>query len=161
MSEVPSSSQFCPMPTLSALVHSTGLPIYLQRFMLPDIPSAHTAIVTSNDVPSNCFMYVMDPTSCAWKLRTTLKAEDRILTAPSWLPKNRLFDPEQTQLISLFSRKDLVSSSGGLTWETSKKSNVFHYIVSVRNMRRIAGAYGSQCHWETIFGTAFKALFVV
>lgn len=47
-------------------------------------------------------------------------------TYPSKVPRNRLSEPEQTLDISLFSKKDRVSSSPSRTWPTSKKSNAFH-----------------------------------
>ena len=55
-----------------------------------DLSNAHTfkegsfdkasAIVTKSAVPFTCDMCVMEPASCALKLRTTLKAEERIRT---------------------------------------------------------------------------------
>lgn len=63
-------------------------------------------MVTSKAVPSTCFMCVMEPVSCALKVRTTLNAWDKIRTCPSLLPTKRLSDPEHTQLSSLlFSRQ--------------------------------------------------------
>ena len=99
--------------------------------------------VTRSAVPSTCFMCVIEPVSCALKVRTTLKVWDRIRTWPSLLPMKRLSDPEQTQLRSLLlprqycSRQrvrtaltsnieELSPSSGGLTSETSKKLKTFH-----------------------------------
>lgn len=87
----------------------------------------NTDIVTNKEVPSTCFICVMEPTSYAWKVRRILKFEDTIRTTPSSLPRKRFSDPEQTHLISLLSKNDRLSSSGGFIWETSKKSNVFHW----------------------------------
>jgi len=58
-------------------------------------------MVTSSAVPSTCFMWVIDPPSYAWKVRTTLKACESIRTEPSLPPRKRLSDPEHTQLRSL------------------------------------------------------------
>ena len=123
-----SSSQVCPKPILSGLAHLANLPVPYQQIDSRTVEIAHTDIVTSSEVPSTCVMCVIDPVSCAWKARRILKDGETIRTVPSWLPRKRLSEPEQTQLISLLSKKDLLSSSGGLTWLTSKKSNVFHYI---------------------------------
>lgn len=96
------------------------------------MPHVHTDIVTNKDVPSTCFMCVIEPVSCAWNVRRILKDGESMRTTPSWLPRKRLSEPEQTQLISLLSKKDRLSSSGGLTWLTSKKSNVFHCSMSAK-----------------------------
>ena len=53
-------------------------------------------IVTSRAVPLTCFMWVILPESWARKVRTTLKARDRIRTWPSLLPRKTLSDPEHT-----------------------------------------------------------------
>lgn len=85
-----------------------------------------TETVTSKLVPSTWSMCVMRPVSCAWKLRTTFQLGPMMRTYPLSLPRNRLSEPEHTLDISLFSKKDRVSSSPSLTWLTSKKSNAFH-----------------------------------
>jgi hypothetical protein len=126
--EGPSSLLVCPRPKLARLAHLANLPILYETSDLKTADWAHTDIVTNNAVPSTCFMCVIEPVSCAWKVRRTLKEGEMIRTVPSWLPRKRLSEPEQTQLISLLSKKDLLSSSGGLTRLTSKKSNVFHYV---------------------------------
>ena len=61
-------------------------------------------IVTNNDVPSTCFMRIIEPVSCALNDLMTLKAWERIQTWPSLLPRNKLSDPVQTQLKSLLLR---------------------------------------------------------
>ncbi len=71
-------------------------------------------------------MYRMLPVSCARKLRTIFQLGPIMRTYPSWLPRKRLSDPEQTLEISLLSKKMRASSSPSLTWLTSKKSNDFH-----------------------------------
>jgi len=126
MLEVRSSLLAYPEPILLKLAHSASLPTIHQYHGTFPKPPALTAMVTSNDVPSTCFMCAIEPTSCAWKVRRILKVDERMRTVPSWLPRNRFSEPEQQQLMSLFSKKDLLSSSGALIWLTSKKSNVFH-----------------------------------
>lgn len=82
MLEAPCFSRVYPTPILSALVHLLHLPISHQCHSQPHIQN-HTAIVTSSDVPSTCFIFVIAPVSCAWKDRTTLKADERMRTVPS------------------------------------------------------------------------------
>ena len=60
-----------------------------------------SAIVTRSAVPWTCFICVIEPASCALKLRMTLKAGERIRTWPSLLPMKRLSEPEQIELKSL------------------------------------------------------------
>ncbi len=60
--------------------------------------------VTSNDVPSTCFICVIEPVSWALKDLITLNACERIQTSPSLLPRNRFSDPVQTALTSLLLR---------------------------------------------------------
>jgi hypothetical protein len=138
---VQSSSLVCPTPILSRPAHSVDLPIPHQCRPHQTAYNMHTEIVTNNDVPSTCFICVIEPVSCAWKARRTLKEGETIRTVPSWLPRKRLSEPEQTQLISLLSKKDLLSSSGGLTWLTSKKSNVFHCIDSLAYVHKCAPSW--------------------
>lgn len=134
-----------------------------------------TATVTSNEVPSICFIWVIEPASCALNDLTTLKAWDSIRTTPSELPRKTLSEPEHTQLISFrynhklwfrFERTILASktdpfspSSGGLTCDTSKKLNVFHYLeVSIRaSSTRLEVlpmsrpfAHPQQCFWPLL-----------
>lgn len=66
--------------------------------------SKSSDIVTSNDVPSTCFICVIEPVSCAGKYLITLKAWERIRTWPSLLPRNRLSEPVQTELKPLLLR---------------------------------------------------------
>ena len=58
-------------------------------------------IDTSSAVSSTCFICVIVPVSCAFQVRTTLNACERIRIWPSLLPMKRLSDPEHTQLNSL------------------------------------------------------------
>jgi hypothetical protein len=44
-------------------------------------------------------MYVIEPTSWAWKERTTLKACDKMRTTPSALPTKMLSEPATTQVV--------------------------------------------------------------
>ena len=100
-----------------------------------------SAMVTSKAVPSTCFMCVMgpDPGSYASKLRTSLKADERMWTRPSSVPRNRDSEPEASDLKLLpwdgFSEPasslagTLTSKSWGSgrdTCVTSKKLKTFH-----------------------------------
>lgn len=91
------------------------------------VQSRLTATVISKLVPSTCRMWVMAPDSCAWNFLTTFQPFPIILTFPSYDPRNRLSDPVQRLETSLLSNSWRVSSSGEVTWETSKKSNDFHF----------------------------------
>lgn len=107
-----------------------------------------SATVTRSAVPLICLMWVIEPISCALKLRTTLKAEERIRTLPSLPPMKRLSEPEQTELNSLLLQSqhrvvhltprkikhtsnaaELSLSFAGFTSVTSKKLKVFHLDV--------------------------------
>ena len=59
-----------------------------------------SATVTSNAVPSTCFICVTapDPGSYAAKVRTSLNAEERMWTRPSSVPRNRDSEPEVSDL---------------------------------------------------------------
>lgn len=75
----------------------------------------HTETVTNKLVPSTWRIWVIRPVSWARKLLTTFQLGPIIRTYPLSLPRNKLSDPEHTLDISLFSKKDRVSSSPSLT----------------------------------------------
>lgn len=63
-----------------------------------------SAIVTSSDVDSTCFMCVMEPVSNALKVRTTLNSWESMRTTPSELPRKRFSEPVVMQLMSFYRR---------------------------------------------------------
>lgn len=77
-----------------------GAPVFFSGLSRPQTFSTgsfrrSSAIVTNSDVPSICFICVIEPASCALNDRTILNEEETMWMTPSVDPRKRFAEPVQ------------------------------------------------------------------